>query len=132
MCKDAKKKICCLLEQRQEFGKIQEALRDNLLHALLSALGRVCVEFYSYDMQLIIAFLVHYPRAYIAHFPDCPKSIHFGLYTALLNALECTGVLSDDVVPETNGEEGGMTQTGLATLLLETMKNQEIVIFHRR
>lgn len=116
---DAKKQI--FLHLGQKFKKIQEALQSSSLVALLGALGMVCVEVYPYDVQLIIAFLVHYPYAYRAHFPDCPKSNHFGLYAELQNALGCTGVLSDDVVPETNGEEGGLTQKGLATLLLETL-----------
>jgi hypothetical protein len=119
---DAKKQICNRLGQK--FKKIQEALQRNSLSALLGALDGVCVEVESYDVQLIIAFLVHYPYAYIAHFPDCPKTNQFALYTALLNALKCVGVLSDDIVPETNGEEGGMTQTELATLLLKTMEEK--------
>lgn len=122
MYADAKKQIC--LRLGQEFKKIQEALQSNSLYALLYALNGVCVEVESYDVQLIIAFLVHYPHAYIAHFPQHHASVHFSLYTALLNALGCTGVLSDDVVPETNGEDGGLTQKGLATLLLETMEKQ--------
>jgi hypothetical protein len=120
----AKKEICRRLEQRQDFKKIQAALQSKSLYALLGALDGVCVEVEPYDVQLIIAFLVHYPHAYIAHFPDCPKTNQFALYTALLNALGCTGVLSDDIVPETNGEDGGWTQKGLAKLLLETMEKQ--------
>ena len=119
---DAKKQICNRLGQ--EFGKIQAALQSNSLYALLGALYGVCVEVESYDVQLIIAFLVHYPHAYIAHFPDCPKTNQFALYTALQNALACVGVLSNDIVTETNGEEGGMTQTELATLLLKTMEEK--------
>ena len=119
---DAKKQICNRLGQK--FKKIQEALQSNSLYALLDALNGVCVEVESYDGQLIIAFLVHYPYAHIAHFPQHNASVHFSLCTALQNALACVGVLSNDIVPETNGEEGGMTQIGLAMLLRKTMEEK--------
>jgi len=78
---DAKKQICRRLEQ--ELRKVQKALHDNSLYALLGALGGVCVEVESYDMQLIIAFLVHYPQH--------SASVHFSLCTMYCTA-ECIGM----------------------------------------
>jgi len=54
------------------FRKIAEVLFFNSMHNLSDALERVNPEKFETIMQLVFAFLAHYPNAYVAHMPDMP------------------------------------------------------------
>ena len=117
---EAKNETCRHLgELGQEFKSVQEALRSNSLYALVSALARVDVEFYKYDVKLIIAFLVYYPYAYIAHYPQDRASLLFSLSTSLQNVLECD-VISNDAVFTV--DEVCITERMLAEMLFERLE----------
>ncbi len=120
MNKKAKEVVCRRLDELgQEFKSVQEALRINSLYALVSALAMVDVEFYKYDVKLIIAFLVHYPYAYIAHYPQDRASLLFSLSTSLQNVLECD-VISNDAVFTV--DEVCITERMLAEMLFERLE----------
>ena len=126
MNKKAKEVVCRRLDELgQDFKKVREALRSNSLYSLMDALTMVDVELYDYDVKLIIGFLVHYPCAHIAHFPQHMASLLFSLSTSLQNVLECSDAISNDVVFSV--DETSFTERELAEMLLECLEKKRLM-----
>ena len=130
MNKKAKEEVCRRLgELGSEFNKVREALRSNSLYLLTSTLANVEVEYYDYDVKLIIGFLVHYPYAHIAHFPQHMASLLFSLTTSLQNVLEsgeCDDAVSNHVVVF-SVDETSLTERKLAEMLLECLEKKRLM-----
>ena len=119
---DAKTIICEFL-CFHGLNKIAEALSDNSLHKLSYALAMVDPKYYEYNMQLIFAFLGHYPDAFCAQLPNTPHAQDYTLIRALGNALG-SGHISGTVfiVGDEGRDEGRIPSLrDLAQLLLEGM-----------
>ena len=127
MNKKAKEVVCRRLDELgQEFNKVWEALRSNSLYSLMDALTMVDVEYYDYDVKLIIGFLVHYPRAHIAHYPQHKASLLFSLTTSLQHVLECDecdDAFTNDVVVF-SVDQTSFTERKLAEMLFELLENK--------
>jgi hypothetical protein len=123
----AKEEVCRRLDELgQDFKKVWEALRSNSLYSLMDALTIVDVELYDYDVKLIIGFLVHYPYAHIAHFPQHEASLLFSLTTSLQNVLEsgeCDDAVSNHVVVF-SVDQTSFTKRKLAEMLFECLVNK--------
>ena len=97
--------------------EIAEALRDNSLHKLSHALAMFDPRNFEYNIQLVIAFLGHYPDAFCAQLPNTPPARMYTLIRALGCALD-NGLISITVLVV--GDEGRiLSLRDLAQLLLE-------------
>ncbi len=113
---DAITTICEFL-RNCDIIEIAEALCVNSLHKLSYTLAMIDPKYYEYNMQLIFAFLVHYPDAYCAQFPDTVHAQKYKLIRALGNAL------GSDIISGTflvvNGVDSVLSLKDLAKILLK-------------